>query len=87
MGIGKELIQRLTNIARDEKLDSIEALLTPDNKSMLSLAERLGWSISPSPDGSMMSVKLLLKWQIQDLMNEVSAVFDWPRLFFMPVVK
>jgi len=61
MGIGKELIQRLTTIARDEKLDSIEALLTPDNISMLKLAERLGWSTSPTPDGSMISVKLMLK--------------------------
>jgi acetyltransferase len=61
MGIGKELIQRLTIIARDEKLESIEALLTPDNTSMQKLAERLGWSVSPTPDGSMISVKLMLK--------------------------
>jgi acetyltransferase len=61
MGIGRELVEQLIRIARDEKLDSIEAIITPDNKWMMNLAEKLGFEVTPSADGSMISIKLTLK--------------------------
>jgi acetyltransferase len=61
MGIGRELVQRLIRIARDEKLDSIEAVITPDNKWMKNLAKNLGFEITPYAEGTMISIRLTLK--------------------------
>jgi acetyltransferase len=43
-GIGKELLRRLIQIARDEKVKHLRATLSPDNASMRKVCEKLGFS-------------------------------------------
>jgi acetyltransferase len=49
-GLGAELVRRLAQIVRDEKLDRVEAIITSDNQAMQHLAQRWG-ALSPTSDG------------------------------------
>ena len=48
MGLGGELIGRMLNIDRDEKLKGLNAILTDDNQAMRRIFEKLGFGIEPS---------------------------------------
>lgn len=58
LGIGKELLRRLIEIAKEEKLRRIEAQLTADNIVMQKMCESLGCKISPYEDPRMVSAEL-----------------------------
>ena len=49
-GLGSELLQRLVGVARQEKLSRVVAFVSPDNKGMLRLFEKLNFSITTEPD-------------------------------------
>ncbi|MEW5869382.1 MAG: bifunctional acetate--CoA ligase family protein/GNAT family N-acetyltransferase [Chloroflexota bacterium] len=45
IGIGNEMIRRLIDVARKEKLDGLEAITTLDNHAMQNLCRKLGFEI------------------------------------------
>jgi acetyltransferase len=61
MGIGRELMRQVVEVARAEKLERLEAIITPDNQPMLRIVEKLGFRVSPTEDGSMMKAELDLQ--------------------------
>jgi acetyltransferase len=50
-GIGRELLHRLIDIARAEKLFSLTGYVLPENTGMLNLAEQLGFKMRPNAEG------------------------------------
>jgi acetyltransferase len=44
-GVGSELLQRLIQIARDEKLSRLRANMTTENAAMQAVCKKLGFSI------------------------------------------
>jgi len=50
-GIGRELLRRLIDIGRDEKLISIMGYILPENVGMLNLTEQLGFEMHTNSDG------------------------------------
>jgi acetyltransferase len=51
LGIGQELMRRLIDVARGEKFDHMEAIMTEDNLAMKKMVKRNGFSIEPAGDG------------------------------------
>jgi acetyltransferase len=51
MGIGSILLQRLIEVARREKLDRLEAIMTQDNQAMRTLCEKQGFQLVKHQDG------------------------------------
>ncbi len=51
MGIGKELMKRIIDVSRHEKLSRIEMVMTPDNEAMHHLCEANGFTFSQTSDG------------------------------------
>src|SRR5450755_2166844 len=49
-GLGTELFRRVIQVARDEKLDHVDAEILPDNLSMRKIAKRLGFHTSAVGD-------------------------------------
>lgn len=49
-GIGAQLLKRLVQIARDEKLERIIAPILPDNRPMQRLAHKAGFKVTQQPD-------------------------------------
>lgn len=49
-GLGKELLQRLIDHGRQEKLSLITGYILPDNQGMINLAEQLGFEMSRNED-------------------------------------
>jgi len=60
MGLGGELIRRMMNIARDEHLKSLSAILTDDNQVMRHVFEKLGFNIEPSDNVNLLTAKIKL---------------------------
>jgi acetyltransferase len=60
LGLGKELLRRLIDVAREEKIYRIEAIITPDNEVMRKLTGDLGFNLSPNGDGEMVKAELRL---------------------------
>ncbi|HXU47507.1 MAG TPA: bifunctional acetate--CoA ligase family protein/GNAT family N-acetyltransferase [Candidatus Binatia bacterium] len=58
IGIGKELIRRLIEIGRDEKLERIVARILPENGAMQSLAKHFDFRPQPSFDPESVTVCL-----------------------------
>jgi acetyltransferase len=50
-GIGKELLQRLIQVGRDEKLVSIMGYILPENTNMINLTTQLGFELSNNNEG------------------------------------
>jgi acetyltransferase len=50
-GLDAEIMRRLIQVARDEKLDHIEAIITNDNQAMQRLCGKLGARLTPQSDG------------------------------------
>lgn len=59
-GLGAELVQRLIEIARQEKLQEIVANILPENLGMRALADRFGFQLRPSKDPTMLTAVLNL---------------------------
>jgi acetyltransferase len=59
-GLGTELLRRLIQIARDEKLHEIVAHILPQNGAMRALADRCGFTIRESDDPDMVVAGLRL---------------------------
>jgi acetyltransferase len=53
-GLGTELFRRVIQVARDEKLDRVDAEILPDNLSMKRIAKRLGFRASALDDPTSM---------------------------------
>ena len=53
-GLGTELLQRLIQVARDEKLREIVANILPENLGMRALANRFGFKVRASDDSGML---------------------------------
>ncbi|HSA92182.1 MAG TPA: bifunctional acetate--CoA ligase family protein/GNAT family N-acetyltransferase [Terriglobales bacterium] len=49
-GVGTELLQRLIQVGRDEKLRRILAYMLPENRAMQRVCEKLGFRLRPVPD-------------------------------------
>ena len=49
-GLGAELVGRLIEVARDEKLERIIAVILPENYGMMALARRFQFTVRPNPD-------------------------------------
>jgi acetyltransferase len=47
-----ELVGRLIEVARDEKLERIVAVILPENYGMMALARRFQFTVRPNPDPS-----------------------------------
>ena len=59
-GVGKELIRRIIEVGKRERLDRIEALIAPDNQIMQSLCQKLGFELKPLADHSMVVAEMKL---------------------------
>ena len=59
-GLGTELVRRLLEWARDEKLSRVGAIIMPENYGMRALADRFGFSIEPGEDPSLLTALLKL---------------------------
>jgi acetyltransferase len=57
-GIGTELIRRLIDVGRSEKLDRIEALIAPENQAMQNLCQKLGFQLKPLADKNMIAAEM-----------------------------
>jgi acetyltransferase len=51
MGIGSELMRKLIWVAQEEKLDRLEAIMTPDNRIMQGMCAKLSFRFSKTDDG------------------------------------
>lgn len=60
-GLGTELVRRLIQVARDEKLMCVVANVLPENRSMRSLANRLGFTIQETGDPYLLKAVLELR--------------------------
>jgi acetyltransferase len=59
-GLGFELVRRLVDVARDERLEQVEATTLTDNRGMCAVFERLGFTLScDDADGSVVAVLAL----------------------------
>ncbi|HKS76930.1 MAG TPA: GNAT family N-acetyltransferase, partial [Terriglobales bacterium] len=60
-GIGTELVRRLIQVGRDEKLERIVAKILPENDAMIALARHLNFRTDPSSDRNALTVVLDLQ--------------------------
>ena len=51
-GLGTELVRRLIEVARDEKLERIVAVILPENYGMMALARSFQFTVRPNSDPS-----------------------------------
>ncbi len=49
-GIATELLRRLIDVARDQRLETLDGVVLKENRGMLALASELGFKQQPSPD-------------------------------------
>jgi acetyltransferase len=59
-GLGSELLNRVIEVARQEKLKRIETIVTSDNQVMIHLCQRYGFTTSPMNDGELTNAELVL---------------------------
>jgi acetyltransferase len=60
LGLGRELLRRLIDVAREEKIYRMEAIITPDNEVMRKLTSELGFTLSQNGNGEMVKAELML---------------------------
>jgi acetyltransferase len=48
-GLGTELLRRIVDVARRERVASVGATMLPDNQAMMRIASRLGFEIRCEP--------------------------------------
>jgi acetyltransferase len=51
LGLGKELLRRIIDVARAERLRRLEAVMSADNEAMQHLCQSLGFRLSPAEQG------------------------------------
>ncbi|WP_013321343.1 bifunctional acetate--CoA ligase family protein/GNAT family N-acetyltransferase [Gloeothece verrucosa] len=49
-GLGTEMLRRLVQIGKDEKLERIKAEILPENRAMQRVSEKVGFQLKRSPD-------------------------------------
>ena len=54
-GLGAELTRRIIEVARAEQIDLLRAVILPENREMLRLAEKFGFEIARSQDGEVIA--------------------------------
>ena len=59
-GLGSELLHRVIEVARQEKLQRIETIVTSDNQVMIHLCQRYGFTALPMNDGELTKAELVL---------------------------
>jgi acetyltransferase len=59
-GLGTELMKRLIQVARDDKIERIVANFLMENVTLRSIAERLGFTVEPSEDPECLAAVLSL---------------------------
>ena len=59
-GLGKELLARLQLVAADEKLTKLSADILPDNKEIIRLCEKLGFTLNHSLEDEMVRAEFKL---------------------------
>jgi acetyltransferase len=59
-GLGTELVRRLIEVSRAEKLARVIAIIMPENQSMRSLANRFGFSFALGEDPGLIVASLKL---------------------------
>jgi acetyltransferase len=59
-GLGTELLKRLVQIARDEKLERITALILADNREMQRVARKAGFTVTQRPDAGECFAEIVL---------------------------
>ena len=60
LGVGKELVRRLIQVSKEEKLHHIETLMTPDNQPMRHICQGLGFAFTPSKEEPIIRVEMNL---------------------------
>ncbi len=60
-GLGQELVRRLLEVARDEKLDAVEGHIVPGNQAMIRIFSSLGFDIQQAPEDEVVYAWLSLK--------------------------
>ncbi len=59
-GLGAELVRRLIQVARDEKLSKIVGDILPDNTVMRRVCEKLGFTLQGVPDEEIVKAEMTL---------------------------
>lgn len=59
-GLGTELVRRLVDAARHEKLSRVLAIIMPENRAMQSLADQFGFTVQPGEDPDLLTAVLKL---------------------------
>ncbi len=59
-GLGSELLRRIVDIARAERVPRVTATMLPDNTGMIRIASNLGFTVRRAPDGVESTAELLL---------------------------
>jgi len=59
-GMGAELLSRLVQIGRDEKLRQSKADILPENRGMQRVSEKLGFQLRTQADGSLVRAEINL---------------------------
>jgi acetyltransferase len=60
LGLGTELLRRLVQIGRDEKLARITAAILPDNYAMIALSRKIGFKVAHEIDDHDFSAQYIL---------------------------
>jgi acetyltransferase len=60
IGLGGELIRRVVEMARNEHLDALNAIMTTDNKAMKTIFQKLGFIVEPTTDENLLAARLQL---------------------------
>jgi acetyltransferase len=61
LGIGSELVRRIVDVAKGERLRRLTAIVTPDNQPMQHIFQKLGFRLEPTSDGKMVEAKMELQ--------------------------
>jgi acetyltransferase len=59
-GLGKELLTRLLVVGADEKLSKLVADILPDNRDVMRLCEKLGFTLTHSPEDEVVHAEFKL---------------------------
>jgi len=59
-GLGKEVLARLVTVARDEKLAKLTADILPDNRDVMRLCEKLGFTLKHSAEDDVFRAEFTL---------------------------
>ena len=59
-GLGFELIRRLVDVARDERLDDVVATTMSENRGMCAVFRRLGFTLTIDPGDDTVEARLTL---------------------------